>query len=1079
MILPHFLGVSGDFRVGKDLEVLGDTILHDFIATDGSMNDLSVNRFHLVNDGYVKGTLEIDGSMVLNGKLIFTGNAEEIGTVSISGDASYNGFLYGSKNLYLGSKHQQDDLSNQGKKFIQATKSSMSTDDSYSMCFGKDISAGNQGQLSYYHNSDDSSRNTVTLGVFGKNNIAINSNGHVSIGRPVTTTDVPSSLDVSGTVTISAQSNYIYTTPSLQIDNTSRNDTTGASLKLIGKRNYWSENKPNNEYPYLTGADIIFENVNDANPSNSNNAAKKQTTKIHGVIKTFQTDNSWNIGDMAFYGQDISSLYAGTDTSGITEFMRFDAADQFVRFSKDVGIGGVKGDIVNMTPVISHALPQYPDPSAVLDLRTYTYYGETGRPEQPDWKGGNILLAPENKTGNNLDIPNGLIWKPLAGEITSGNTFEYNYTKESAGIKFMPAANFYRGGLAFFTNNTADVSTNAVERMRIDQGGNVGIGTSSPSSTLDVSGSTNITGTATIDGQLVVPMIDVTQPNQSSSFSGTVQIINDTSYNFTSNNDPALFVEGGVKINDKLGVSGEVRINSGVINLTNLQTRLRNDNGTDIAFITHNIERMRIDDSGNVYIPEKVGIGTTGPVQKLDVSGNANITGNLYLGDTSKGLINGYKNRILSLHSSNKPRLSVMNNGHVSIGNNFSGDSLDAPALLTIGHPLTSNTNHNNTSFDGGTKILLGNEGSNTNNKYVIGFGAFNANVLDGNTHYPPAYIGYEQVNFTGNTGHGDLIFGTRVSNQSTVEAQERMRIISNGYVGIGTSDPDYPLDVYGQTRVQGGLEVATDLTVGGNTTLTGSANINSSTTFNGTTNFTKDTTIQGDLTTSNITINGNAAVNGNINAAGQQIECKFINTTNNVGIGQNYDGNNMFTVVGDDATTNPSLSVNRGTVAINAKASDNSGYKLYVDGSSNLVGVVNIAGELTLNGTNLTTLINNSHSSEGYALLNSSPNFTGTVHALSFNATSDENKKEDIETISDATEKLTSLRGVSYKLKEEEEKKTHYGVVAQEIERIFPDMVSGEEGNKSVAYMEIIGVLIETVKDLNKRIQKLEESSK
>ena len=69
-------------------------------------------------------------------------------------------------------------------------------------------------------------------------------------------------------------------------------------------------------------------------------------------------------------------------------------------------------------------------------------------------------------------------------------------------------------------------------------------------------------------------------------------------------------------------------------------------------------------------------------------------------------------------------------------------------------------------------------------------------------------------------------------------------------------------------------------------------------------------------------------------------------------------------------------------------------------------------------------------------------------------------------------------MRGVSYNLKTDNTK-THYGVVAQELEEIFPDMVHGEEGNKSVAYMEIIGVLIETVKDLNKRIQKLEESSK
>ena len=50
--------------------------------------------------------------------------------------------------------------------------------------------------------------------------------------------------------------------------------------------------------------------------------------------------------------------------------------------------------------------------------------------------------------------------------------------------------------------------------------------------------------------------------------------------------------------------------------------------------------------------------------------------------------------------------------------------------------------------------------------------------------------------------------------------------------------------------------------------------------------------------------------------------------------------------------------------------------------------------------------------------------------------------------------------------------------VNAQELEKVFPDMVNGEEGNKSVAYMEIIGVLIETVKDLKQRIEILEQSS-
>jgi len=102
----------------------------------------------------------------------------------------------------------------------------------------------------------------------------------------------------------------------------------------------------------------------------------------------------------------------------------------------------------------------------------------------------------------------------------------------------------------------------------------------------------------------------------------------------------------------------------------------------------------------------------------------------------------------------------------------------------------------------------------------------------------------------------------------------------------------------------------------------------------------------------------------------------------------------------------------------------------------------------------------------------------SGNCQAASFNAISDLNKKENINTILNATEKMSLLRGVSYNLKSDKDNKKHYGVIAQELEKVFPDMVNGEEGNKSVAYMEIIGVLIETVKDLNKRIENLEQSS-
>ena len=63
-----------------------------------------------------------------------------------------------------------------------------------------------------------------------------------------------------------------------------------------------------------------------------------------------------------------------------------------------------------------------------------------------------------------------------------GNT----YTKTSAGIYFQPEESYFRGGLGFYTNNSASVSNNHIERMRIDMNGNVGIGIDDPSQKLHV-----------------------------------------------------------------------------------------------------------------------------------------------------------------------------------------------------------------------------------------------------------------------------------------------------------------------------------------------------------------------------------------------------------------------------------------------------------------------------------------------------------------------------------------------------------------------------------------------------------------
>jgi hypothetical protein len=94
---------------------------------------------------------------------------------------------------------------------------------------------------------------------------------------------------------------------------------------------------------------------------------------------------------------------------------------------------------------------------------------------------------------------------------------------------------------------------------------------------------------------------------------------------------------------------------------------------------------------------------------------------------------------------------------------------------------------------------------------------------------------------------------------------------------------------------------------------------------------------------------------------------------------------------------------------------------------------------------------------------------FTGTLTAVDLNSTSDINLKENIHTVENALETVNSLRGVSFDWKENG--KSSYGVIAQELEEILPELVKQGEV-KSVNYNGIIGVLIEAIKELKSEIE-------
>jgi Chaperone of endosialidase/Major tropism determinant N-terminal domain len=97
--------------------------------------------------------------------------------------------------------------------------------------------------------------------------------------------------------------------------------------------------------------------------------------------------------------------------------------------------------------------------------------------------------------------------------------------------------------------------------------------------------------------------------------------------------------------------------------------------------------------------------------------------------------------------------------------------------------------------------------------------------------------------------------------------------------------------------------------------------------------------------------------------------------------------------------------------------------------------------------------------------------NATGIVTALDFNATSDINLKTNIKPIENALDKIVRINGVTFDWKENNEPSV--GVIAQEVEEVFPQLVKTSD-HKSLNYNGLIGALIEAIKDQQNQIDDL-----
>jgi len=106
--------------------------------------------------------------------------------------------------------------------------------------------------------------------------------------------------------------------------------------------------------------------------------------------------------------------------------------------------------------------------------------------------------------------------------------------------------------------------------------------------------------------------------------------------------------------------------------------------------------------------------------------------------------------------------------------------------------------------------------------------------------------------------------------------------------------------------------------------------------------------------------------------------------------------------------------------------------------------------------------------------------NITKSSSGTTYNTTSDRRLKDNIEPIADGTEKLMAMKPVTHTWKADPNTgETVHGFIAQEMQEIVPEAVSGDpdgEEMMSMDYGRITPVLVAALQDAHKKIEALEE---
>jgi hypothetical protein len=386
----------------------------------------------------------------------------------------------------------------------------------------------------------------------------------------------------------------------------------------------------------------------------------------------------------------------------------------------------------------------------------------------------------------------------IYGRITSTNGANAGIRFNSSGAREYGI--FSDGALRFYD------FTAATERMRITSAGNVGIGTTNPTVTLEVSGRGLITSSGSSDTFAVTHS------------SGSGIAVNITKggngeglyVNKTSGSGNAVTIVGTLNATTLVksgGTSSQYLMADGSVStLTNPVTGTGTTNYVPKWTSGSAIGNSQIFDNGT-----NVGIGTTSPSYKLDILGKVgfNTDGTMLWGnafdygkltwDTGKAIVRGESGKALSLGANGtQDYVYITTTGNVGIGTTSPGSKLDVISSSTQIADFRS------TVTDGLSNIRV------VNDQQTTASGTSPAAIelvgkRGSSTHGRHAWIGAEGVD--GTTFRTQIKFKVRPEDSpyqwSTLPTQ--MVIDGNGNVGINTTSPVEKLDVRGGAYIDGG----------------------------------------------------------------------------------------------------------------------------------------------------------------------------------------------------------------------------------------------------------------------------------